>query len=178
MLRSETESSRDTSYLDVATDRREFLRKGTLFMAGAAASSTWFARELVPSEPDQYGESDTSPSASRPHPQLKIGLITDIHHADKPPSGSRHYREAIPRLRKAVDALQREATDLLDGEGTIIIYYTESVFGGNGGYIEHGSVTLDRATLVIDGVVVPEPASFLLFGFGGLIKGCVEGIKS
>ena len=58
--------------------------------------------------------------------------------------------------------------DLLDGEGTIIIDYTEFVFGGNGGYIEHGSVTLDRATLVVDGVVVPEPASILLFMMGSL----------
>jgi hypothetical protein len=37
-----------------------------------------------------------------------------------------------------------------------------------GNYIEHGSISLDRAILVVDGVIVPEPATFVLLGMGGI----------
>jgi len=59
-------------------------------------------------------------------------------------------------------------SDLLDGQGTITIGYTEFImlFGR---YVEHGFVNLTKATLVVDGVIVPEPATFLLMGLGGLL---------
>jgi len=54
---------------------------------------------------------------------------------------------------------------LLDGQGTISVYYTEYIII-EGGYIEHGLVQLDEASLVIDGTPVPEPGTvlFLLTG--------------
>ena len=59
-------------------------------------------------------------------------------------------------------------SDLLDGQGTITIGYTELIML-YGGYVEHGSVTLNDVTLEVHGAVIPEPATVLLLGFGGLI---------
>ena len=56
-------------------------------------------------------------------------------------------------------------SDLLDGEGTIGIQYTELIIL-DGYYVEHGSVTLSSANLIVDGVPVPEPATILLITIG------------
>ncbi|HEW78397.1 MAG TPA: PEP-CTERM sorting domain-containing protein [Phycisphaerales bacterium] len=56
-------------------------------------------------------------------------------------------------------------SDLLDGQGTIGIQYTEAIML-YGKYVEHGSVVLNDATLVVDGTVVPEPATLLLLVLG------------
>jgi predicted phosphodiesterase len=42
---------------------------------------------------------------------LRIGLVTDLHHADKPPAGTRFYRESIGKL---AEAKQQFATDRID----------------------------------------------------------------
>ena len=34
-------------------------------------------------------------------PALQIGLVTDLHYADKPPAGTRHYRETPAKLAEA-----------------------------------------------------------------------------
>jgi len=54
---------------------------------------------------------------------------------------------------------------LLDGQGTILIDYTELLKTG-GQYVEHGCVTLDGAALVVDGTIVPEPSTILLLTIG------------
>lgn len=59
-------------------------------------------------------------------------------------------------------------SDLLDGTGKIYIGYQETILWDNEHYIEHGSVTLDKAVLVVDGTVVPEPASISLLALGGI----------
>jgi hypothetical protein len=53
---------------------------------------------------------------------------------------------------------------LFHGQGTITIEYTELIIPGS--YIEHGSVFLTGATLVVDGTVVPEPAMLLFLAVG------------
>jgi hypothetical protein len=55
-------------------------------------------------------------------------------------------------------------SDLVDGQGTIVIDYTELVIPGS--YVEHGSVDLTSATLVVDGTIVPEPATLFLLATG------------
>lgn len=39
---------------------------------------------------------------------LSIGLLTDVQYADADPSGERHYRESLPKLREAVADLAAE----------------------------------------------------------------------
>jgi hypothetical protein len=38
-------------------------------------------------------------------PVLRAGLVTDVHYADKPTAGSRHYRQSLGKLEEAVERL-------------------------------------------------------------------------
>lgn len=58
--------------------RRAFLRDGALVLA--ATSSCASAADA---------------------PATRFGIITDLHYADKPPAGTRHYRETIAKLAEA-----------------------------------------------------------------------------
>jgi len=75
--------------------RRTFLQQGAMFLAGAA-----FAR---------FARADQNETAQEP--LVRIGMVTDLHHADKPAGGSRHYRET---LRKFEEAAKRFASDDVD----------------------------------------------------------------
>jgi alkaline phosphatase len=39
--------------------------------------------------------------------RLRFGLITDLHYADKPTAGSRHYRDTPRKLKEAADAFAK-----------------------------------------------------------------------
>ncbi|TWU18457.1 metallophosphoesterase family protein [Allorhodopirellula heiligendammensis] len=67
--------------------RRAVLQNGTLFLATAAVMPA-VALGAKPADP------------------LKIGVITDLHYADKPAAGTRYYRETLSKLEAA--ALQFE----------------------------------------------------------------------
>jgi len=56
-------------------------------------------------------------------------------------------------------------SDLLDGEGTIRVSYIEPIIG-DGRVETSGTIILNNASLVVDGTVVPEPATYLLFTIG------------
>ncbi len=72
--------------------RRALLRRGSLVLGGlAAASAGTLPRVLADS--------------ARP-PALVFGALTDIHYADKPSAGNRHYREALDKLEAALDHLR------------------------------------------------------------------------
>ena len=60
-------------------------------------------------------------------------------------------------------------SDLLDGQGSIVIGYTEVVLQ-DGLYVQSGSVLLSGATLVVDATIVPEPCTLVLVVLGGLIS--------
>ena len=64
--------------------RRTFLKNGTLILTSAAISRPMFG--------DDQQEI-----------ALKVGLVTDLHYADKPPRGSRHYRETPDKLAEAAE---------------------------------------------------------------------------
>jgi alkaline phosphatase len=64
--------------------RRAFLKNGSLVLTAATLSPrTRFADD----------------GAST----LRVGLVTDLHYADKPPAGSRHYRETPDKLAEAAE---------------------------------------------------------------------------
>ncbi|MDB4396356.1 metallophosphoesterase [bacterium] len=53
-------------------------------------------------------------------PKLSIGLITDLHYADKPPTGSRHYRESLAKLDAAAAQFQKDQISVLVELGDLI----------------------------------------------------------
>ncbi|QDT53460.1 3',5'-cyclic adenosine monophosphate phosphodiesterase CpdA [Caulifigura coniformis] len=60
--------------------RRAFLQRAGLVLLGSAATSGWSAESGTP---------------------LRIGLITDLHYADKEAAGTRYYRETLGKLASA-----------------------------------------------------------------------------
>lgn len=66
--------------------RRAFLRDGSLWMAAAGLAGT---------------ASQVAQGSTENGTVLRIGLVTDMHYADKPSAGSRHYRESIEKLAEA-----------------------------------------------------------------------------
>ncbi len=81
--------------------RRAFLINGTLTLATASI----FPRALV---------------GNGFQPKLSIGLITDLHYADKPPAGSRHYRESLAKLDAAAAQFQKDQISVLVELGDLI----------------------------------------------------------
>ncbi len=81
--------------------RRAFLQGGALFLAGTASGDAW---QLL-------GQSRTV---------AQIGLITDIHHADKIEAGVRYYRQALPKLREALRIQARENLDRIVHLGDLV----------------------------------------------------------
>jgi hypothetical protein len=82
--------------------RRAFVAQGTLYLA-AASTGSFAATEKAGDKPS-----------------VRVGLLTDLHHAEKDRAGSRYYREAIPKLREAVAALGQQKIDLAIELGDII----------------------------------------------------------
>ncbi|MBC8116020.1 MAG: alkaline phosphatase, partial [Candidatus Saccharimonas sp.] len=72
--------------------RRAFLQNGTLLLAAAAAATV-----------------DASPLfADEDRERLRVGLITDLHHADKPSAGTRHYRETLGKLAEVATQFEKD----------------------------------------------------------------------
>ncbi len=86
---------------DTQLGRRAFLRNGTLIMATAMTGSAvcWSAEQT---------------------PALQVGLITDLHYADKAPAGSRHYRETLGKLSEAALHFEKEKPDFVVELGDLI----------------------------------------------------------
>jgi alkaline phosphatase len=82
--------------------RRAFLKSGTLFLAGSAL----LPGRLLASADDKS--------------KLRLGLVTDLHYADKLPSGSRHFRESITKVAEAAKRFDQEKPDLAICLGDLI----------------------------------------------------------
>lgn len=82
-------------------DRRAFLQNGTLVMA----ATTLRSRMLTAEDSTEL---------------LRVGLVTDLHHADKPAAGSRYYRETLPKLREAARQFAAEKPSFLVELGDLI----------------------------------------------------------
>lgn len=79
------------------TSRRRFLQTGSLLLAGSAMGS---ARQLWAGEKGEV------------KPKLRVGLLTDVHYADRNPGGSRFYRESLGKVREAVGKFKAAKIDL------------------------------------------------------------------
>lgn len=53
-------------------------------------------------------------------PLLRVGLMTDLHYADKAPTKTRYYREALAKLDEAVEHMNREKPTLVVELGDFI----------------------------------------------------------
>jgi hypothetical protein len=73
----------------VMHSRRAFLQHSTLCLAGFGAGKI------------RAAETDAKPL-------LRVGLMTDLHYADKNPTKTRFYREALAKLDEAVEVMNRE----------------------------------------------------------------------
>jgi len=59
-------------------------------------------------------------NASANPPVLRIGLVTDLHYADKPDNKDRCYRSSLPKLRQAVEHFNRVGADFVVELGDFI----------------------------------------------------------
>lgn len=88
--------------------RRAFLRDGVLVLAtGHFAAHEVFAA----------AESETK---TVPGSILQVGLITDLHFADKETAGSRHYRQTPAKLTEAIAKFKALETDFVVELGDLI----------------------------------------------------------
>ncbi|WP_339747844.1 metallophosphoesterase [uncultured Rubinisphaera sp.] len=88
--------------------RRAFLKNGALVLAAASLN------------PGQLLHAEVNAK------HLRFGLVTDLHYADKPPGGSRHYRETLRKLEEASNQFQQdqpafivELGDLIDAASSV-----------------------------------------------------------
>jgi alkaline phosphatase len=79
--------------------RRAFLQNSTLCLAGFSGIQA---------------------AAADAKPLLRIGLMTDLHYADKEPTKTRFYREALTKLDEAVEVMNREKPALVVELGDFI----------------------------------------------------------
>jgi len=81
--------------------RRAFLKNGILVLA----AGSFLPKSLS-------GNEDSS--------RLRVGLITDLHYADKPTAGSRHYRETLSKLAEAASHFEKNKLSFLVELGDLI----------------------------------------------------------
>lgn len=146
----------------VQLSRRAFLHGGSLLLLSATCRDVRAA-----------GEQDR---------MVRAGLVTDLHHADKPARGTRYYRETLTKLGEAVDRLAAASPDFLVELGDFIDAadsveteqrYLQQVnevfarFAGPRHYVlgNHCVDTLTKREF-LDGVGRPE--SFYSFDAGGV----------
>ncbi|MFK7776909.1 MAG: metallophosphoesterase [Gimesia sp.] len=86
--------------------RRAFLKNGVLFLAGLSSSS---ARQV-----SAYASESNSRGV------VRIGLVTDLHYADKPTRGTRHYRETISKLKEVENRFRKDQPDFVVFHGDLI----------------------------------------------------------
>ena len=85
-------------------NRRIFLRDGSILLLGAGIAGSPLA----------------SLAAAEPQHRVRIGLVTDLHYADKPPAGTRHYRESLTKFAEAAGEFQKAKPDFVVELGDLI----------------------------------------------------------
>lgn len=140
--------------------RRAFLEQGSLLLLAASATGAAAAEERSP--------------------KLRIGLVTDLHYADKPAGGSRHYRDTLAKLAEASKQFAADKSEFVVELGDFIdaadsveaelgyLQQVNKVFSGSGPrHYVLGNHCVDTLTKkeFLDGVGKKE--SFYAFDSGG-----------
>jgi alkaline phosphatase len=86
--------------------RRAFLKDGSLVLAATSLDLMTSGSLLADEKPSKGG--------------VKVGLITDLHYADKPPAGTRHYRETLNKLAEAAKQFEKEKPTFMVELGDLI----------------------------------------------------------
>lgn len=76
--------------------RRSFVSSGSLYLLGAGLS---LSNASIPLFADESKRA------------VRLGLVTDLHYADKAPAGTRHYRETLAKLEEAAKQFQQDQPD-------------------------------------------------------------------
>lgn len=99
--------------------RRAFLKEGALMLSaiGSTGLSVCLADDQSVLEPAAVGQSKT---AAGTESVVRVGLITDLHHADKNAAGNRYYRETLGKLDEAAEYFQSNRPDVLVELGDLI----------------------------------------------------------
>ncbi|MDC0935830.1 metallophosphoesterase [Pirellulales bacterium] len=87
--------------------RRAFLHRGSLILAGATVGGS----SLAALAGDEPGKSK---------PAARLGLLTDIHYADRSPAGTRHYRDSLAKVQEAIKTLNKEKAERLVHLGDLV----------------------------------------------------------
>ena len=91
------------------TNRRSFLINGSLVMIGAGLGRKCVAKTFVSESVRTFEK-----------PIVSVGLVTDLHYADKKPAGTRHYRESLEKLGVAADQFKKDKPDFIVELGDFI----------------------------------------------------------
>jgi len=87
-------------------NRRAFFQQSTLWILGSSLAGCQYRYNL-------HGGLSDSPVA-------RIGLLTDLHYADRPPAGNRFFRETLPKLDECVTQLNALGPDFVVELGDFI----------------------------------------------------------
>ena len=80
--------------------RRAFFRNGSLFLLAASTMKLTAAEDQAR--------------------KVRVGLVTDLHHADKPTKGTRHYRDTLTKLAEAAKQFTADKPDFVVELGDFI----------------------------------------------------------
>ncbi len=70
------------------------------------------------SDSDKFGDYNTADQSQEPI--FSFGIITDVHHCNCEPEGSRFYDKSLPRLREALKSLKASSADFMVNLGDLI----------------------------------------------------------
>ena len=88
-------------------NRRALIQQGTLLLAGSAS---------LPRQ--AFGFGDAKDEAAKP--KVRIGLVTDLHYADRAPAIHRYYRESLTKFAEAASKFREEKTHCVIELGDLI----------------------------------------------------------
>ena len=96
------------------SDRRGFLQQTCGAAVGLGLSGWLHETTLAADEARLAADEESEPAL------VRIGLVTDLHYADKPPGGSRHYRDSLAKLAAAGRQFVQAKTDVVIELGDFI----------------------------------------------------------